>query len=129
MEQPDRAIVFISRSRINDGQQDALRELIKENTPRLEVGKPLTHAFLPYEDEEATTLTIVHVFRSAEAFDSHLEGAAARSRGVADFIKTTEYEVYGPVNDVSLATLQENSGPGVPIRRYPTLVGGFVRNT
>ena len=62
-------IVFISRNRVKEGMVDDFRRHYRDSVPRIEADKPGTLAQLAYVNEDATEVTIVRIFPSAEALD------------------------------------------------------------
>jgi hypothetical protein len=123
----DEPIVFISRSRVRDGQVEALRTFFAAGALRLPAAKPRTLSLLAYLDERAETLTIVHVFADGAAMAAHMEGAGERSRAAGEFIDTTRMEIYGAPPAAILGAMTEISGSGVTVEVHPTHVPGFVR--
>jgi len=121
-------IVFVSHSAIKQGQLDGLRAFLRAGAKALNEEKPGTVAFLAYLDESAESVSIVHVFPSAEAMTAHLEGVEQRSAAADTFIETKGYEIYGPPDERVLGMMRafaERSG--VPLEVHPEYVGGYLR--
>jgi hypothetical protein len=119
-------IVFISRSRVREGQLDALRALLQATAPSLATEKPRTLTLLAYVDDAARILTIVHVFADAESMDLHMVGVVERSRTAEAYIETLGFEVYGRPREAVLAMLGQGVDSGVTLRHDPDFVGGFL---
>ena len=125
MTQP---IVFISHSAIKDGQLEAFRAFIRTGAEALEADKPGTVVFLAYLDEDASEVSIVHVFPDADAMNAHLQGVEERSTAADAFIETKAYEIYGSPDEPVLQRMRAFAeGSGVPLTVRPEHVGGYVR--
>jgi quinol monooxygenase YgiN len=120
-------IVFVSRSRVKEGQLEGLRGFLAEGGRALEREKPRTLAFLPYLDEDGATLTIVHVFADAEAMDLHLAGAGERSTAAYEFIETEAIEVYGAPSAGVLDAMRGMTTTGARFVHVPEALEGFLR--
>ena len=129
MSQSNDPIVFISHSRVKPGKLNGLRDFLRDGTAALQAGKPRTRAFLAYLDDDATKLTIVHVFGDAESMAAHIEGAHQRSTAASEFIETTAIDIYGMPTEPILAAMRAISGSGVALQVRPDYVGGFLRLT
>jgi len=81
-------IVFITHSRVRDGQLGALRAFLADGVPGIERDKPRTLAFLPYVDDAGAEVTIVHVFADAPSMAVHFQGLRERMAGAAPHIET-----------------------------------------
>ena len=125
MTQP---IVFISHSAIKPGKHEGFRAFIRSGADGLAAEKPGTVVFLAYLDEDASRVSIVHVFPDADAMNAHLEGVEERSREADMFIETRGYEIYGSPDEPVLRMMRAFAdGSGVPLTVRPELVGGYVR--
>jgi quinol monooxygenase YgiN len=122
-------IVFISRSRVKEGRMDEFREMQRERTPRLEAEKPRTAAFLPYLDESTRSVTIIHVFANADAFDEHMVGAAERSAGAYEVIDPISFEIYGRPSEEALEVFRAAAARGIRLEHYPELGPAFLRTS
>ena len=121
-------IVFVSHSRVRDGQLEGFRNLIREGARALEADKPGTVVFLAYLDASGTEAAIVHAFPDAGAMDAHLEGVDERSSAAEAFIETTGYEIYGSPSPQVLEAMQQfAASEGVPLAIRPDHVGGYLR--
>jgi quinol monooxygenase YgiN len=121
-------IVFVSHSRLKDGQLEGFREFLREGARALERDKPGTVVFLAYADVSGTEATIVHAFPDAAAMDAHLEGVEERAGAADTFIETTGYEIYGaPSPQVLEAMRQFATSEGVPLAIRPDHLGGYLR--
>jgi hypothetical protein len=122
-------IVFISHSAIKQGQLDGLRAFLRTGAKALDREKPGTVAFLAYLDESSESLSIVHVFPSAEAMTAHLEGVEQRSQEADAFIDTIGYEIYGSPDERVLEMMRAfaKSSGGVPLEVHPEPAGGYLR--
>jgi hypothetical protein len=124
------AVVFISHFRVKPGHEAAFRTLWSSAVDALETAKPRTTAFLGYLAEDASALTIVHLFGDAGAMAAHVEGADDRSAAAYEHIEPAGWEVYGAADPAALEGLRAAAaGAGVPLRVEPTPLGGFVRVT
>jgi hypothetical protein len=122
-------VVFISHSRVRPGRLDALRDFMARGAPALRSEKPRTLAFLPYLNEDASELSIVHVFADPESFAVHLEGAAERGAVAYEFIETLRFEIYGDPGAGVLAAMQQAAERlGAGLRVEPDALTGFLRS-
>ena len=121
-------IVFISHSRVREGQLSGLKRFMAEGTKLLEAGKPRTLVFLAYLDETESELTIVHAFADAESMDAHMEGVIERSAAASEFIESRGFEIYGrPSEPVRRMMAGAAAQAGIELKIHPELVGGFLR--
>jgi hypothetical protein len=88
-------IVFISHNRVKVGMLDDFERHYRSSVPLTEADKPSTLVQLAYVSEDATKVTIVRIFPSAEALDLQLQGADERSKAAYKFIEPTSVEIYG----------------------------------
>ncbi len=79
-------IVFISRNRIKQGKTDEFRKHYRDSIQPTMTGKPSTIVQLAYENEEATEVTAVRLFPSADDLDLQVQGASERSKKTYEFI-------------------------------------------
>jgi len=122
-------IVFISRNRIKEGMTDEFREHYSKSVPLTQAGKPGTLVQLAYENEEATEVTIIRLFPTADALDLQLQGANERSKKTYEFIEPISIEIYGTPNPATLETMKKVAGSGVSVSVSvnPQFIGGFIR--
>ena len=121
-------IVFISHSRVREGQLSGLKRFMAEGTKLLDAAKPRTLVFLAYLDETESELTIVHAFADAESMDAHMEGVVARSAAASEFIESRGFEIYGrPSEPVRQMMAGAAVQAGTDLKMHPKLVGGFLR--
>ena len=73
-------IIFVSRNKIREGKDEEFRKHYRDSVPSTMAAKPGTWVQLAYANEEATQVTIVRLFPSAEALDQQIQGADERSR-------------------------------------------------
>ncbi len=121
-------IVFISHNIVKEGQIDEFRKHFRANVPAVMAGKPGTFAQLAYENEDATQVTIVRFFPSAEALDLQLQGAGERSKRTYKFIETVRVEIYGKPNPAALKKVRKIAGERILVRVHPRFIGGFIRD-
>ena len=121
-------VVFISHFRVKEGMLDGFKELLHDVTRQLQAEKPRTLAYLFYLSEDATELSIVHVFGDAVSMDAHSEGAQERSRTAYEFIEPQGWEIYGSPSREALQMMQNAaSSAGVALDVQPTFMDGFLR--
>jgi hypothetical protein len=121
-------IVFISHSRVREGQLSGLKRFMAEGTKLLDAAKPRTLVFLAYLDETESELTIVHAFADAESMDAHMEGVVERSAAASEFIESRGFEIYGrPSEPVRQMMAGAAVQAGTDLKMHPKLVGGFLR--
>jgi hypothetical protein len=120
-------IIFISRNRIKEDMTDEFRKHYRNSIPLTQAGKPGTLVQLAYENEEASEVTIIRLFPTADALDLQLQGASERSKRTYEFIEPVSVEIYGTPNPAALALLREIAGSGVIVTVNPQFIGGFVR--
>jgi hypothetical protein len=120
-------IVFISRNKIKQGKTEEFRKHYRESIPPIEAGKPGTLAQLAYENEEATEVTIVRLFPSADALDFQIQGADERSKKTYEFIEPISIEIFGVPNPATLAMMKKIAGSGIVVSISPNYLGGFIR--
>lgn len=88
-------VVFIIRNKIRAGKAEEFRQHYRDSIPQILATKSDTLAQLAYENEEATELTVVRIFPSAEALDSQIQGANERSKKTYEFIEHFSIEILG----------------------------------
>lgn len=121
-------IVFISHSRVRDGDVARLQQFLAAGFSALRAEKPRTLAFLPYLSEDGTQLAIIHLFADAESFSAHLEGVAERSAAAAEFIETLGFEIYGAPAEPDLSMLRTAAArSGAALALHPEGLSGFLR--
>lgn len=120
-------IVFISRNRIKPGKVDDFRKHYRESAPLTESNKPGTLVQLAYENQDATEVTIVRVFPSAQGMDQQLQGADERSKKTYEFIEPTCVEIYGTPSDFALGMMKKVAGSGIVVSIHPQFIDGFMR--
>jgi hypothetical protein len=121
-------IVFISRSRILDGQLEPFRALFADGMRALAADNPGTVAQVAFASDDGTELVIVHVFPDADAFDRHLEGVAERSQMAKTFIATRAFEIFGAPSDTARAMMEgAAAASGITISFHAEYFGGFLR--
>ena len=121
-------IIFISRSRVLDGQLDPFRAPFADGMRALAEDKPRTVAQVAYVTDDGTDLVIVHVFPDADAFDRHLEGVAERSQMADAYIASRAFEIYGAPSPMARAMMEGGAAAnGIPISFHREYFGGFLR--
>ena len=120
-------IVFISRNRIKAGKTDEFRKHYRDSVPVTMAGKPGTFAQLAYENEEASEVTVVRLFPSADALDQQIQGADERSKKTYEFIEPTSIEIFGIPNPATVEMMKKIAGSGIIVRINPNYMGGFIR--
>lgn len=120
-------IVFISRNKIKEGKTDEFRKHYQESVPPIFDGKPGTLAQLSYENEEATEVTIVRLFPSADALDDQIRGADERSKKTYQLIEPISIEIFGTPNPSTLEKMKKIAGSGIVVSISPYYMGGFIR--
>lgn len=120
-------IVFISHNRVKAGRLEEYREHYRLSLPPIQAGKPGTLAQLAYENEDATQVTVLRFFPSAQALDLQIQGADERSKRTYEFIEPVKIEIYGTPNPATLEKMKKIAGSGVEVRVMPGYMGGFIR--
>jgi hypothetical protein len=120
-------IVFISRNKVKEGKIDEFRKHYRDSIPPIVADKPGTLAQLTYENEEASEVTIVRLFPSADALDLQIQGADERSKKTYQFIEPISIEIFGIPNPATLEMMKKIAGSGVIVRISPNYLGGFIR--
>ena len=120
-------IVFISRNRIKEGKIDQFRKHYQDSIPLIFAGKPDTSVQVAYESEQATEVTIVRLFPSAEALDFQIQGADERSKKIYEFIEPISIEIFGAPNPATLEKMKKIAGSGIDVSISPIYLGGFIR--
>lgn len=121
-------IVFISHSRVRDGQLTGLKHFMAQGTKDLEADKPRTLVFLAYLNETETELTIIHAFADAASMDAHLEGVAERSAAAYEFIESLGFEIYGRPSPQALEMMGgAATRAGIELTIHPEFADGFLR--
>lgn len=120
-------IVFISRNKIKEGKTDEFRNHYRNSVPPIIAGKPDTLAQLAYENEEATEVTIVRLFPSADALDLQIQGADERSKKTYELIEPISIEIFGIPNPSTLEKMKKIAGSGVMASISPRYIDGFIR--
>jgi hypothetical protein len=120
-------IVFILRNKIKPGKLAAFREHYRASLPQTESDKPGTMVQLAYENEDATEVSIVRLFPSADALDAQLQGADERSKRAYEFIDPDRVELYGAPNPATLEKMRKIAGSGIQVSLTPQFLGGFMQ--
>jgi quinol monooxygenase YgiN len=120
-------IVFIIRNKISEDKTDEFRKHYRDSVPLTNAGKPGTLAQLAYENDQATEVTIVHLFPSADALDQQIQGADERSKKTYEFIEPIGIEVFGTPNPATLEKMNKIAGSGVVVSISPHYIDGFIR--
>jgi len=120
-------IVFIIRNRFKEGKTDEFRKHYRDSIPPIVVDKPGTLAQLAYENEEASEVTIVRLFPSADALDLQIQGADERSKKSYEFIEPVSIEIFGTPNPATLEMMKKIAGSSVTVKISPNYMGGFIR--
>jgi hypothetical protein len=120
-------IVFISRNKIKAGKTDEFRKHYRDSIPPIVADKPGTLVQLAYENEEATEVTIVRLFPSADALDLQIQGANERSKKTYEFIEPVSIEIFGIPNPATLEMMKKIGGSGIVVSISPNYLGGFIR--
>jgi quinol monooxygenase YgiN len=120
-------IVFISHHRIKEGKLEALRNLHQEVVELIEEQKPDTLVFLAYVDEDAGEVSFVHVFPDAESMDTHIQGAAERSKKAYEFMQPRGFEIYGKPSAWVLEMMEQTARSGATLSISTDHLGGFLR--
>ena len=120
-------IVFVSRNRVKQGRLEEFRQHYQASIPPTQAGKPGTLAQLAYENEDATRVTIVRFFPSADALDQQIQGADERSKKTYEFIEPLAIEIYGTPNPATLEKMFKIAGSGITVHVSPHYLGGFIR--
>jgi hypothetical protein len=120
-------IVFIIRNRFKEGKADEFRKHYRDSIPPIVADKPGTFAQLAYENEEASDVTIVRLFPSADALDLQIQGADERSKKTYEYIEPISIEIFGKPNPSTLEKMKKIAGSGVDVRISPHHIGGFIR--
>jgi hypothetical protein len=120
-------VVFISRNKIKVGRAAEFRQHYRESIPLVVAGKPGTLAQLAYENEEATEVTIVRLFPSADALDLQIQGANERSKITYEMIEPISIEIYGRPNPATVEMMKKIAGSGIIVSISPNYLDGFIR--
>jgi hypothetical protein len=121
-------IIFISRSRIKEGELGSLKGYMPEITELIKENKPGTVAMLAYVDEDDAEIRILHAFPDADAMARHLEGVGERAAEAFEYIETAGYEIYGSPGESVLESMRGYAREfGVPLTIFPSLIGGYLR--
>ena len=120
-------IVFISRNRIKPDKVNDFRKHYRDSVPLTEANKPVTLVQLAFENQDATEVTIIRVFPSAEAMDHQLQGADERSKKTYEFIEPVSVEIYGTPSNYALEMMKKVAGTGIGVSIHPQFIGGFMR--
>jgi quinol monooxygenase YgiN len=120
-------IAFIIRHRIKEGRGEEFRRHYRDSVPRTLESKPRTSAQLAYENPDGTEVTLVRLFRDADALDLQLQGADERSKITYEFIQPLSIEIFGEPGPSTLERMKKIASSGVAVDIHPTYLGGFIR--
>ena len=120
-------VVFIIHFKIKEGKAGEFRKHYWDSIQPTFDAKPGTLVQLAYVDEEATKLTVIRIFPSADALDHHLLGANERSKKTFTFIEPYFIELFGKPNPATLENMEKIAGSGVSMNISPNYMGGFIR--
>jgi len=119
--------VFISKHKIKEGKFDGFKDFFLEGVELLEANKPQTVFFGAYVSEDASEVSIVHVFPDTAAMELHMQGASDRSKKAYEFLEPRSFEFYGTPSSGILEMMKQVAGSGAAVSIKPQQLGGFIR--
>lgn len=121
-------VSFIIRFKVEKGKLDDFRKHYKNSIPPVEAGKPGTLVQLAYENEDATEVSVLRLFSSADAMEAHLQGSGERSKKTFEYVTPVSIEILGMPEPSTLERMKKVAGSGVVLSVNPHYIGGFIRS-
>lgn len=122
-------IIYIDRSRIREGQLEALKPAMAELAEFVETHEPQLISYGFFIDEDAEQMTVVAIHPDAASMEFHMEIGGARFRAFAELISLESIEVYGEPSAKAREQLQAKAralGNGDELSVH-TQQAGFTR--
>ena len=118
--------VIRAMSKINDGQAEAYRPLVREICEAVEEQEPRVLAFNIWVSEKEDAEVVLQVHPDAESLENHLRILGDVVRRTFEYTEFLSLEVYGPPNE-RIQQMFAAESDGVSVTFYPTHWGGFTR--
>ena len=120
-------IVFISHLKVKEGKFEEFQQSSLETFEVMEASKPGTLVHIGFVNEDASKISFIHVFPSAEAMDDHMGGVGDRANKAFEFLETMGYEIYGNPSGQVMQMMEQFAGPGIALSVEPNYFGGYMR--
>ncbi|MGB7876272.1 MAG: antibiotic biosynthesis monooxygenase family protein [Anaerolineales bacterium] len=120
-------VSLIIRFKVKKGKFDDFRKHYKNSIPPVEAGKPGTLVQLAYENEDATEVSVLRLFSSADAMEAHLQGSGERSKKTYEYVTPISIEILGRPNASIIERMKKTAGSGVALSVNLHYIGGFIR--
>ena len=119
-------IIFIGHHRVMEGQLENFREFYREKVKSIEADLPGTLVDVAYTTKDGAQVTMLHLFRDAEAMDLFFQGIGDRSKEGNQYLQPLSLEIYGTPSAKVLEILNQIEGKGVSVSINPQIVGGYI---
>jgi hypothetical protein len=124
-------LIFISQSRIKEGELDNFKRGLREMAEFVEANEPRVIAFEAYLNDDDTEVTGVQIHPDADSMALHMQVAFEKIMEFDKYLDTQSVEVYGVPNDAVLGMMKQIadqfSGSEMSLRVRTNPVGGFTR--
>jgi quinol monooxygenase YgiN len=122
------AIFYVDTSDVREGALDELKAGMKQLAEFVEANEPRIIAYNVYFDDDANTMTVVHVHPDSASFEYHMEVAGPVFRRLAELVTLSSIHIYGDPSERALEQSQEKAlllGQGDVV--VDALHSGFTR--
>jgi quinol monooxygenase YgiN len=122
------AIFYVDTSDVREGALDELKAGMKQLAEFVEANEPRIIAYNVYFDDDANTMTVVHVHPDSASFEYHMEVAGPVFRRLAELVTLSSIHIYGEPSERALKQSQEKAlllGQGDVV--VDALHAGFTR--
>jgi hypothetical protein len=120
--------IFISKSRIKPGKEDAYAAWCADMFPDVEEQEPRLLAFNQWESEDNTSSVVIQVHPDAESFEYHLKLFGERVQETFEYIDVESLEIYGPPSPF-VEQFVRHGLENLSVTVHPRHSGGFTRLT
>jgi hypothetical protein len=122
------AIFYVDTSDVREGALDELKAGMKQLAEFVEANEPRIIAYNVYFDDDANTMTVMHVHPDSASFEYHMEVAGPVFRRLAELVTLSSIHIYGEPSERALEQSQEKAlllGQGDVV--VDALHAGFTR--
>lgn len=102
-------IVYVDRSRVNEGALDELETAMTELTAFVEANEPDILSYNVYFDDEDARMTVLHVHDDSASLAFHMDVAGPKFPPIGEFIEMESIDVYGRPSEDIVERLREKA--------------------
>lgn len=103
------AIFYVDTSDVREGALEKLKAGMKQLAEFVEANEPRIIAYNVYFDDDANTMTVVHVHPDSASFEYHMEVAGPVFRRLAELVTLSSIHIYGEPSEKALKQSQEKA--------------------